>query len=196
VFVFPYIDSITSLVAIVAGVAFISAWIAAGRTFSYVGTQIAFSFYIVAFEGFSAPTQLDPSRDRLIGILVALVLIWFVFDQLWLVRTVTAMRHSLASMLRQHAALLRLPEETEDPADRLRTADALRSNVAKTVAGLRTMDDTVLYEFGANIVEHRRSGDMIVAALRGRENRLREDRHAYDRRRRTVGESSLWRIRA
>ncbi len=164
VFVFPYIDSITSLVAIVAAVAFISGWIAAGRTFSYVGTQIAFSFYIVAFEGFSAPTQLAPSRDRLIGILVALVVIWFVFDQLWPVRTVTAMRQSLASVLRQQAALLRLAEQTADPADRLRTADAMRDHVAKTVAGLRTMNDTVLYEFGANIEEHRRSGEMIVAA--------------------------------
>ena len=163
-FVFPYIDSITSLVAIIAGVAFISCWIAAGRTFSYVGTQIAFSFYIVAFEGFSAPTQLAPSRDRLIGILVALVVVWFVFDQLWPVRTVTAMRRSLASVLRQQAALLRLAEQTEDTPGRLRAADALRDDVAKTVAGLRTMNDTVIYEFGANIEDHRRSGEMIVAA--------------------------------
>src|SRR5271169_1470601 len=98
-------DSITSLVVLVAVVAFISAWWAGGRRFNYVGLQIAFSFYLVAFEGFSAPTELAPARDRLIGILVALGVMWFVFDQIWPVRTVTAMRRSLASMLHNEAEL-------------------------------------------------------------------------------------------
>jgi hypothetical protein len=41
-------------------------WVAQGRRFSYVG--IAVSFYLVAFEGFSAPTKLAPPRDHLVGI--------------------------------------------------------------------------------------------------------------------------------
>ena len=40
-----------------------------GKAFGYAGLQIAFSFYIVAFEGFSAPAELAPARDRLMGIL-------------------------------------------------------------------------------------------------------------------------------
>jgi len=67
VFLFPYMDSITSLVLLTAAVALLSAWVAGGRNFSYVGLQIAFSYYLVVFAGFSAPTELAPARDRLIA---------------------------------------------------------------------------------------------------------------------------------
>jgi multidrug resistance protein MdtO len=164
VFVFPYIDSITPLVAVIAAVAFVSAWIAGGRQFSYVGLQIAFSFYIVAFEGFSAPIALSPPRDRLVGILLALAVMWFVFDQWWPVRTVTAMRQAFASILHQEAELLRIAETTPDHEARLRKADEMRDHVGKTMAGLRTMNDAVRYEYGANRAEYQRSGEIIVTA--------------------------------
>ena len=93
-FLFPYMDSITSLVVLISVVAMISAWVASGPKFNYIGLQIAFSFYLVAFEGFGAPVKLEPARDRLIGILLALAVMWFVFDQLWPVRTVTVMRRA------------------------------------------------------------------------------------------------------
>jgi len=60
VFLFPYMDSITSLVILVASVALLAAWWACGRQFGYAGLQIAFAFYLVAFEGQSAPRDLSP----------------------------------------------------------------------------------------------------------------------------------------
>jgi multidrug resistance protein MdtO len=56
-FVFPYIDSLTPFVLVVAAVTFIAAWSAAGPKFNYIGLQLGFSFFLVALEGFSAPTQ-------------------------------------------------------------------------------------------------------------------------------------------
>jgi multidrug resistance protein MdtO len=164
VFLFPYMDSITSLVVLVAAVAFISAWCATGRRFNYVGLQIAFSFYIVAFEGFSAPTELAPARDRLIGILLALVVMAFVFDQLWPVRTVTTMRRALASVLRGEAELLRLVESDDSRAELRKRADALRDYTGKTIASLRTMAEAVDFEFGVNRQEHLRASEMIIQA--------------------------------
>jgi multidrug resistance protein MdtO len=167
-FLFPRMDSITSLVVLVAVVAFMSAWCAGGRRFNYVGLQIAFSFYLVAFQGFRASTELAPARDRFIGILVALVVMAFVFDQIWPVRTVTAMRHSLASVLRGEAALFRLVETGDSYASQraelYRKADALRDYIGKTIAGLRTMSEAVDYEFGVNRQEHARSSEMIIEA--------------------------------
>ena len=165
---FPYMDSITSLVVLVAVIAFISAWCAGGRRFNYVGLQIAFSFYLVAFEGFSAPTELAPARDRFIGIVVALVVMAFVFDQIWPVRTVTAMRQALASVLRGEAALFRLVEipgvYADNRAELIRHADALRDYIGKTIAGLRTMSEAVEYEFGVDRQAHARSSEMIIGA--------------------------------
>jgi len=162
VFLFPRMDSITSLVVLIATVAFIAAWWAGGRQFGYAGLQIAFAFYIVAFEGFSAPTELAPARDRLMGILVALAVIWLVFDQLWPVRTVTAMRRALASVLRGDAKFLRVVDSSAPRRVRLQQVDALRDQVAKTIAGLRTMNDTVAYEFGVDREKHSRLGDTIL----------------------------------
>jgi multidrug resistance protein MdtO len=159
---FPHMDSITSLVVLVGFVAFISAWTAAGPRFNYVGLQMAFSFYLVAFENFSAPTELAPARDRLIGILVALLVMWFVFDQIWPVRTVTVMRQGLAGILKTVASFLRLIEPRPDPKDLLLQADALRDQIGKTVVSLRSMNDAVDYEFGVDREQHVRTSEMIL----------------------------------
>ena len=164
VFLFPQMDSITSLVVLIAVVAFIAAWWSGGRQFGYAGLQIAFSFYLVAFEGFSAPTELAPARDRMIGILVALLVIWIVFDQLWPVRTITAMRRAFVGILRGEARLLRIFESSAPHGVRLRQVDGLRDQIGKTIAGLRTMNDTILYEFGVDREAHSRQGESILRA--------------------------------
>jgi multidrug resistance protein MdtO len=159
---FPHMDSITSLIVLVAPIALLAAWTAAGPRFNYVGLQMAFSFYLVAFEGFSAPTQLAPARDRFIGILLALVVMWFVFDQMWPVRTVTVMRRQLATVLSSNASLLRLMNSTERHDELVERADALRDRVGKTVAALRSMNDAVDYEFGVDREEHVHTSVMIL----------------------------------
>jgi multidrug resistance protein MdtO len=164
VFLFPNMDSITSLALLVGSIAMLSAWWAAGRQFGYVGLQIAFSFYLVAFEGFSAPTQLGPARDRFIGILLALVVMGFVFDLLWPVRTVTAMRSALASMLRSEAKFLRLTIKGVRSDELVRQADTFRDEVGKTVASMRTLNDTVDYEFGVDTALHKKTGETILNA--------------------------------
>jgi multidrug resistance protein MdtO len=161
-FLFPHMDSITSLIVLISFIAFISAWTAAGPRFNYVGLQIAFSFYIVAFEGFSAPTQLAPARDRLIGILLALTVMWFVFDQMWPVRTVTVMRRTFATVLRSGATLFQSIETVKQHSELLREMDILRDRVGKNIAGLRSLNETVEYEFGLDRELHIRSSQMIL----------------------------------
>jgi multidrug resistance protein MdtO len=164
VFLFPHMDSITSLVLLIASIAFLSAWWAGGRQFNYVGLQIAFSFYLVAFEGFSAPTELAPARDRLIGIIVALIVMAFVFDLIWPVRTVTAMRNALAGVLLSEAKFLRLAKSSGSPEQVQRDADHLRDQIGKTVADIRTMNSTVEYEFGPDREEQLRSSKILLQA--------------------------------
>jgi multidrug resistance protein MdtO len=164
VFLFPHMDSITSLVLLTAAVALLSAWVAGGRNYGYVGLQIAFSYYLVVFAGFSAPTELAPARDRLIGILLALVIMAFVFDQIWPVRTVTAMRTALATVLRGGANFLRLPQTAKSQPELLQQADSIRDQLGKTVAGIRTMNDTIEYEFGVDRRQHEHTGETILRA--------------------------------
>jgi multidrug resistance protein MdtO len=164
VFLFPHMDSITSLVVLTGTVAFISAWVGGGRQFSYVGLQMAFSYYLVVFYGFSAPTELAPARDRFIGIVLALVVMAFVFDQLWPVRTVTAMRRSLATIIRGQANFLRLPDTAQSHPNLLYQADAVRDQVGKVVGGIRSMNDVIEYEFGVDRKLHQYTGETILRA--------------------------------
>jgi multidrug resistance protein MdtO len=164
VFLFPHMDSITSLVVLVATIAFISGWVAGGRQFNYIGLQIAFAFYIVAFEDFRAPTQLAPARDRFIGILLALLVMWFVFEYLWPVRTVTAMRRALASILRNEAELFRAEIAIPRHEELIHQTDALRDHIGKTLAAIRSMRDSVEYEFGIDRQRQIDTADTVVRA--------------------------------
>ncbi|MEI9981058.1 MAG: FUSC family protein [Edaphobacter sp.] len=164
VFLFPHMDSITSLVVLTSAVTLLAAWVVGGRNFGYVGLQIAFSYYLVVFSDFTAPTELAPARDRLAGILLALVIMAFVFDQIWPVRTVTAMRNSLATILRATANFLRLPQTARSFPELLRHADGIRDQMGKTVAAIRSMNDTIEYEFGVDRRLHQHTGETIIRA--------------------------------
>jgi len=163
-FLFPHMDSITSLVVLVATVAFIAAWFATGRYFNYIGLQIALAFYFVAFQGFGAPQQLAPARDRFVGILVGLVAMWFVFDQIWPVRTITIMLRRLASVLRNGASLFQLGHSGSLHDDEVRQANTLRNQIGKTVAELRTLNDVAEYEFGGELDKQTRVSQAILRA--------------------------------
>ena len=164
IFLFPYMDSITSLIVLVGSIAFASAWISGGRQFSYVGWQIAFAFYLVAFEDFRPPTELAPPRDRLIGILVALIVMWFVSDQMWPVRTVTAMRRAFASILHEESQLFQMELEAMPHERLIQQTDVLRDHISKTMASIRSMNDVVEYEFGVDRERHMRAAYSILAA--------------------------------
>jgi len=164
VFLFPHMDSITALCGLIAAVTFIAAWSAAGRRFGYIGLQIAFSFFAVTLATSSAPTELAPARDRLVGIGLALVIMWFVFDQVWPVRTVSMMRQALARVLRGEARLLEVAGSAIDSGDLVSRIDALRHSVSGTIVEIRMLREAVLYEFGVDHEVHKAAGETILRA--------------------------------
>ncbi len=161
-FLFPYMDSITSLTILIACIAFVAGWISGGAKYGYIGLQLVFAFYLVAFEGFSAPTQLAPARDRCAGILFAIIVMWFVFDQVWPIRTVTAMRRGLASVLRSGANLFLLTDSVKQHDQLQLETDSLRDRLGKNISALRTMSEAVEYEFGVDREGHIRSSELML----------------------------------
>jgi multidrug resistance protein MdtO len=166
VFLFPHMDSITALSGLLAAVTFIAAWSAAGRRFGYIGLQIAFSFFTVTLATSSAPTELAPARDRLVGVGLALIIMWFVFDQVWPVRTITMMRQALASVLRGEAQLLSVGGGEVRSPDLDSRIDGLRHDVSARITEIRNWREAVLYEFGVDHEGHMAAGEtMLRAAL-------------------------------
>ncbi len=163
VFLFPQMDSITFLAVLVAAVSLVAAWCASGRRFSYVGLQMALAFYLVAFQGFGPSTELAPERDRFVGILVGLIVMWIVFDEIWPVQTLTVMRRKLDSVVRNTAMVLTLGTGRQPRDEDFRHAELLRNQIGKTVAELRTLNDAAEFEFGS---DGRHQTDVSQAILR------------------------------
>jgi multidrug resistance protein MdtO len=84
VFLIPHMETIASLVLLVACAAAIAGWVATGsQRISYAGLQIAFAFFISIFQGYAPDTDLDKVRDRVIGILFGLAITAVIFHYIW-----------------------------------------------------------------------------------------------------------------
>jgi uncharacterized membrane protein YccC len=84
VFLMPHMETIASLVVVVAFASAIAGWVATGsERISYDGLLIAFAFFYSVFQGFAPDTDLDNVRDRVVGILFGLLVTGFVFKYIW-----------------------------------------------------------------------------------------------------------------
>jgi multidrug resistance protein MdtO len=109
-------DTIASLIVVVACAAAIAGWVAAGsELISYAGLQIAFAFFYSVFQGYAPDTDLDNVRNRVIGILFGLIVTGLVFRYIWPERTIDRLRAALRQALRQLAQLLRTDGGKPEP---------------------------------------------------------------------------------
>jgi uncharacterized membrane protein YccC len=84
VFLMPHMETIASLVVLVACASTVAGWVGAGsERISYAGLQIAFAFFYSVFQGYAPDTDLDNVRDRVVGILFGLVVTAFAFQYIW-----------------------------------------------------------------------------------------------------------------
>jgi len=82
--IYNAIDSIAGFTIIFIVVTALAAWIVtSGPRLSYLGIQMALAFYLINLEEFAIRTSLAAARDRVVGILLGLIMMWLVFDQLW-----------------------------------------------------------------------------------------------------------------
>jgi multidrug resistance protein MdtO len=160
VFILPHVDSIGGFTLLFVAVTAGAAWIATSTPrLSYFGVQFALAFYVVHLQEFSMQTSLAVARDRIVGILLGLFMMWIVFDQLWGLPASLALKRQVISTFRLLARLVREPLTTETRAavDRVR---ALRATINASFDGMRALADGVLFEFGpsrrANLAWRRR----------------------------------------
>lgn len=110
VFIVPHLDSIGGLLLTIAPVAALSAWISAGseRT-AYFGWQIAFAFFLCILHGFGPSIDVTLVRDRLVGVLLGILVMAWVFRYVWPERADTKLRALLARALQAVAAMATAP---------------------------------------------------------------------------------------
>jgi uncharacterized membrane protein YgaE (UPF0421/DUF939 family) len=80
----PYMESITSLVFLVAAVTLLAGWVAAGsQRIAYAGLQIALAFYMCILQSFEPDTDFTKIRDRLVGVVLGIVMTTLAYRFLW-----------------------------------------------------------------------------------------------------------------
>ena len=161
VLLFPNMDSITSLMILVSGVAFAAAWIGSGRTLGYLGLQLGFCFYTVVFRGPAPETQVQSARDAFVGIAVATAVMWLVFDQIWPVRTVVAIRLRLLNLVKLVVESLELAKTDGSDRNLLDSMRVMRYRSGQHLAMIRTLTEMIHFDFGASREDLLRQGNVL-----------------------------------
>jgi multidrug resistance protein MdtO len=150
----PRMDSITAFTLFFASVTAIAAWFAtASARISYFGLQLALAFFLINLQEFAFQTSLTIARDRVLGVLLALFVMWIVFD---LLGGVPAVNQMLAQFQR---VLLRLAELEElslaSDAEIISTREQeIREELVGAFAAINAEADAVLLETGPQRSEH------------------------------------------
>jgi multidrug resistance protein MdtO len=196
VFVYPVADSLLPFLISIAVVSFLGAWTARSAHMGYVGLQIVFSFYLVVFQeysipiagsagqgqlmsrvhGFGAPLQMIPARDRLMGVLIALIVMWAIFHQLHPKRVVDRMRLGLARLLRMEADLLSLIRSRESG-----RVTALREDVFALLLEVRGLAEAIPFELDRHVERDAEISEEVQRALTSTEGLFLHARAAWPR---------------
>jgi multidrug resistance protein MdtO len=147
IFVLPYLDSIVGFTALFALVISLAAWIMTSTPrLSYFGLQVAVAFCFINLSAFAIETSLASARDRVVGILLGLVVMWLVFDQLGGAPSAVAMKRASAENLRLLAQLAREPLSQNLKAAMARFL-SLREMISNSFDQVRALADGVVLEF-------------------------------------------------
>ena len=150
VFILPYIDTIAGFTVLFVPVAAFAAWIAtASPRLSYLGVQVAFGFFLVNVQEFTIQTSLAVARDRVVGVLLGLSMMWLAFDRLWSAPAGVQMKKTFAANVRLLAQLAREPVSS-DFRTAFERAYALRETINAHFDKVRSLADSVLFEFGSS----------------------------------------------
>jgi len=148
VFVLPYIDSIAGFTVLFAAAISIGSWFATSSPrLSYFGVQVSVAFCLINLQEFRFQTSLAVARDRVIGVLLGLFIMWLFFDHLWSKPAGVEMKRTFVSALRLLAKLARGPDST-DLRKEIESSYTLRESINAQFDHVRSLADGLLFEFG------------------------------------------------
>ena len=170
VFLMPHMDTIASLVVVVACASAIAGWVATGtELISYAGLQIAFAFFYSVFQGYAPDTDLDNVRNRVVGILFGLIVTGLVFRYIWPERTIDRLRDALRAALRQLARLLEIPRPDVSIEKTKTEAHALIGETAKSFDQARRYVELTQFEFEDSQSDRTSLGNLKTTLSRAEE---------------------------
>ncbi len=157
ILVLPSIDSIGGFTVLFACATAIAAWLGtASSRLSYAGVQFAFAFYLIHLSEFSIQTNLAVARDRALGVLLGITMMWLVFERLFPRSAADEMVRIFAVNLRLLSDLVGSSQSSNDRAAILNIR-RLREEIYRHFGEVNAQSDAVPFETGPL-----RAGDMAA----------------------------------
>jgi multidrug resistance protein MdtO len=161
IFILPYIESIGGFMVLFVAIMATAAWVASSSPrLSYFGVQVAVAFCLINLQEFKIQTSLAVARDRAVGILLGLLMMWLAFDRLWSAPAGVEMKRAFICALRLLAQFAREPV-SKDMRAAIERSYALRETINAQFDKVRSLADSVLFEFGSSRLHDLRLRDQI-----------------------------------
>ena len=113
IFIMPYLTTIMGLSLIIAVIAFFAAWVATStERLSYAGLQIALAYFLCVLVGYGPTIDLTEARDRVVGVLLGNLIIFFVYTLIWPTTVVEQAKLSLAAALSKLSQMMAITPPT------------------------------------------------------------------------------------
>lgn len=148
VFLLPHMDGIGTYTLLFAAVTAIAAWIATSSPrLSYAGVQTALAFYFTQLRVFGPQTSLTVARDDVMGILFGLLVMWMIFDRIWVKDSAKDLVEMFASNIRRLAHFDQMVNtgEVRSTIDRVRRE---RAAIQASFEQARDLSGALAFEFG------------------------------------------------
>jgi uncharacterized membrane protein YccC len=130
----PHMVTLASLVILAACVSAIAAWVTTGtQRIAYAGLQIIFAFFngiFPSFPPYAPDISLTDVRNRVVGILLGLAVMTFVFEYIWPERATDRLRDLLRQAIPQLARLLVIPSPGTSAPQARPKADVLIAGIS------------------------------------------------------------------
>ena len=157
ILILPGIDSIFGFALFFAAGTAIAAWFATSSPrLSFFGVQMALAFYFVNLQDFRIDTDLTIARDKVIGVLLGILAMGFIFDRFGTKSDAEQLQALLARNIRLLAQLAVFPVTRDRPAAASQIS-RLPSQINDNFASLESQTDAVRFEFE---FRHRRNEDI------------------------------------
>jgi multidrug resistance protein MdtO len=147
IWVIPRFETLGTFLFIVFCVHGLAAWICAGNErISYVGLQIALAFDLGFLQGYGPPENIDPLRDRFIGIVIGICIATTVFALIWPESADLSARDRLAACLRTIARLLRVGRESNNSKNQSSQREQVELEIASHLSEANSYEEQAAFE--------------------------------------------------
>jgi multidrug resistance protein MdtO len=147
IFILPYVDSIVGFSLLFAAVTAVAAWVSTSSTrLSYAGLQIALAFYLIELSEPRFQTSLTIGRDRAIGVLLGISMMWLFFERFYPRPAGDEMVRIFVGNLRLMAELI-MTSSDRDTATIIRVRKQ-RNQIYRQFGNMTAQADAVPFETG------------------------------------------------